>query len=96
MEVSPGFRTTGLKEQLLEVMGRRTILEKNPSWKSKHQGARQPREFSWAGGRKQEGEYEHVSTSQERCPTPCYRHLSSSLTTLGAMQRTHTRGKSPK
>lgn len=60
MEVSPGLRITGLREQFSEVVGRRTILQKNPSWRSKHQGAWQPRELSWAGGRRQDWECECV------------------------------------
>ena len=48
-EVSGRLRITGLSEQLPKVMGRRTILQKNPSWRSKHQGTRKPRGLSWAG-----------------------------------------------
>ncbi|KAK2503198.1 hypothetical protein MC885_003799 [Smutsia gigantea] len=53
MEVSSGLKPMGLREQLLEMMGRRTILWENPS-QSKHQGARQTGELFWAGSRRQE------------------------------------------
>lgn len=87
MEVTPGLRTTGLREQLFEVMGG-TILEKNPSWKSKHPG-----ELSWAGVGGKHGNMRVFSNSQERYPTPCGRRQSRSLTTLGATRRMPTRGK---